>query len=69
MNCKDYYKKYPCYQNGCYIMGSTGPTRPSNGVTGATGPPPTLQIGTVTTGAPGTQASVQITPIEKNYNE
>lgn len=72
MNCKDYYKRCSCYQNGCYIMGPTGPTGPSNGVTGptgATGPPPTLQIGTVTTGAPGTQASVQITSIERTYKE
>lgn len=36
--------------------GATGPT-------GATGPAPTLTIGTVTTGAPGTNASVTITPV------
>ncbi len=36
--------------------GATGPT-------GATGPAPALTIGTVTTGAPGSQASVTITPI------
>ena len=40
------------------LTGETGPT----GATGATGPAPTLQIGTVTTGAPGTNASVTITP-------
>ena len=46
-------------------IGATGPTGPQGltGETGATGPAPTLQIGTVTTGAPGTSASVTITPI------
>ena len=49
-------------------IGATGPTGPQGlqgevGVTGATGPAPTLEIGTVTTGAPGTSASVTITPI------
>ena len=38
------------------IQGATGPT-------GATGPAPTLEIGTVTTGLPGSNASVTITPI------
>lgn len=50
-------------------QGPTGPTGPqglegATGPTGATGPAPTLEIGTVTTGDPGTQASVTITPIE-----
>lgn len=40
------------------LVGATGPT----GATGATGPAPTFSIGTVTTGAPGTNASVTITP-------
>lgn len=40
-------------------QGPTGPTG-LTGATGATGPAPTLAIGTVTTGAPGTQASVTI---------
>ena len=49
------------------IIGVTGPTGPQGatgpqGTTGATGPAPTFSIGTVTTGAPGTQASVTITP-------
>ena len=46
-------------------QGPTGPTGATGetGATGATGPAPTLQIGTVTTGEPGTQASVTITPI------
>ena len=44
--------------------GVTGPTGPQGlqGITGPTGPAPTLSIGTVTTGAPGTNASVTITP-------
>ncbi len=53
------------------LDGATGPTGPqglngldgATGPTGATGPAPTLEIGTVTTGAPGTSASVTITPI------
>ncbi len=44
-------------------QGPTGPTGPQ-GLEGPTGPAPTLEIGTVTTGDPGTQASVTITPIE-----
>jgi len=51
------------------IEGPTGPTGPAGiqgatGPTGDTGPAPTLAIGTVTTGAPGTQASVTITPVD-----
>ena len=52
------------------MYGSTGPTGPqgiagtdgATGPTGATGPAPGLAIGTVTTGAPGSDASVTITP-------
>ena len=44
------------------VTGATGPVG-ETGATGATGPAPTLQIGSVTTGEPGTQASVTITPI------
>ena len=51
-------------------QGAIGPTDPqgatgavgATGAQGATGPAPTLTIGTVTTGAPGTNASVTITP-------
>lgn len=43
------------------IEGPTGPTG-SQGVTGPIGPSPKLVIGTVTTAAPGTQASVTIRP-------
>ncbi len=46
------------------LQGATGPTGPQGlqGATGPTGLTPTFSIGTVTTGAPGTQASVTITP-------
>lgn len=49
------------------LQGATGPTGPQGlqGATGPTGPTgltPTFSIGTVTTGAPGSQASVTITP-------
>ena len=46
------------------LAGATGPTGPQGlaGATGSTGPAPTFSIGTVTTGAPGTNASVTITP-------
>ena len=43
-------------------VGATGPTGPQ-GIIGATGPAPSLTIGTVTTGDPGTNASVTITPV------
>ncbi len=41
--------------------GDTGATGPQ-GIEGPTGPAPRLVIGNVTTGAPGTQATVTITP-------
>ena len=46
-------------------VGATGPqgTAGTDGATGPTGPAPTLAIGTVTTGDPGTDASVTITPV------
>lgn len=58
--------------------GATGPTGPQGlqGETGATGPTgptgpsgetPTLVIGTVTTGEPGTQAAASITGTAPNY--
>lgn len=52
--------------------GATGPTGPQGlqGETGATGPSgetPTLVIGTVTTGEPGTQATASITGTAPNY--
>lgn len=52
--------------------GSTGPTGPSGGPTGPTGPTgprgddgetPSFAIGTVTTGAPGSEAEVTITEV------
>ncbi len=45
------------------IIGPTGPT----GATGPTGESITLTIGTVTTGAPGTQADASITGEAPNY--
>ena len=58
--------------------GATGPTGPQGlqGETGATGPTgpqglqgetPTLEIGSVTTGEPGTQATASITGTAPNY--
>lgn len=47
-------------------IGPTGPTGPAGGPTGptgATGPAPNFAIGTVITGAPGTDASVTITQV------
>ena len=60
------------------IQGATGPTGPTGpqgeqGIQGATGPTgpqgetPTITIGTVTTGAPGTQASASIDGIAPNF--
>ena len=45
--------------------GATGPTGPQGlaGVTGATGPAPNFAIGSVVTGAPGTDAEVTITQV------
>ena len=48
--------------------GSTGPTGPTGpqgevGPTGPTGSSPTFQIGTVTTGEPGSNAEVTITEV------
>ena len=55
--------------------GATGPTGPAglDGATGPTGPAgldgetPTLTIGTVTTGDPGTEATASITGTAPNY--
>lgn len=43
------------------LQGATGP-QGLQGATGPTGLTPTFTVGTVTTGLPGTQASVTITP-------
>ena len=50
-------------------VGPTGPTGPQGeiGPTGPVGEAPTLTIGTVTTGAPGTDASATITGVAPNY--
>ena len=49
--------------------GATGPTGPTGptGATGATGETPTLTIGTVTTGDPGTEATASITGTAPNF--
>ena len=49
--------------------GEIGPTGPTGeiGPTGPAGEPITLTIGTVTTGAPGTDAAATITGISPNY--
>lgn len=46
-----------------YVLGPIGPTGPTGptGPIGADAPVPTLTIGTVTTGAPGTEAAATIT--------
>lgn len=62
MNCENYYGKLMLYK-GCYILGPTGP----QGLQGATGPIPKLTIGKVTTGSPGSEASVTITPTNKTH--
>lgn len=52
-----------CQSAGNGITGPTGPTGPQ-GIAGET---PTLTIGTVTTGEPGTQAAASITGVAPNY--
>ena len=47
-------------------VGATGPTGPQ-GEIGPAGATPTLTIGTVTTGDPGTEASATITGISPNF--
>ena len=79
-NEQDREKKCPIFK-GCFpiVVGPTGPTGPSGGPTGATGPTgptgptgadaetPTLTIGTVTTGDPGTEAAASITGTSPNF--
>ena len=67
----DRERKCPIYR-GCFpiVVGPTGPTGPSGGPTGPTGAEaetPTLTIGTVTTGAPGTDAAASITGTAPNF--
>ena len=47
--------------------GEQGPTGPSGGEQGLTGETPILTIGTVTTGAPGTEAEATITGTSPNF--
>lgn len=55
-NCQCYH---PIYIAAIGPSGTPGPIGP----TGPTGATPSFSIGSVTTGEPGTQASVSITPI------
>lgn len=48
------------------IAGATGPTGPT-GATGADAETPTIEIGTVTTGDPGTEAAASITGTAPNF--
>ena len=48
------------------LTGATGPTGP-RGEEGAQGATPVLTIGTISTGAPGTQAAATITGYAPNY--
>lgn len=61
-----------CLPNGVGLTGPTGPTGPAGeigptGPAGADGEMPTLTIGTVTTGDPGTEASASITGVAPNF--
>lgn len=64
---------YSCCNNGCNNNENINRTTIIRGLTGATGPTgeagetPTLTIGTVTTGEPGTDASATITGTAPNY--
>lgn len=60
------------YRPTSVIVGSTGPTGPTGatgptGPTGPTGVAPTLTIGTVTTGDPGTEAAATITGTSPDF--
>lgn len=61
----DYKINCYCFDSYCDPIYCIGPTGPMGlpGPTGATGPVPNFTIGTVTTGAPGTNASVKITKV------
>ena len=65
MNNKRYSIDFTIPQGPTGPIGATGPTGPVGiqGATGPTGPAPSLEIGTVTTGAPGSQASVVINEV------
>jgi len=68
IECDSQFRPIGCCCGGRNVPGPTGPTGPTgpsgeDGIDGATGPAPGFAIGTVTTGAPGTNASVTITPV------
>ena len=56
--------RFPRFPLGCFLVGPTGPTGPTGPGGGET---PTLTIGTVTTGDPGTEASASITGTSPNF--
>lgn len=66
--CKDALEKIKKQQNysNCinrvFMQGATGPQGPQGDI-GPTGPIPNILVGNVTTGPPGTGASVTITKI------
>ena len=49
-NCNENNDRFPRFPSGCFLMGPTGPTGPSG--------PATIDVGTTTTGDPGTLATV-----------
>lgn len=55
-------RRFPRFP-GCFVIGPTGPT----GATGADAETPTLTIGEVTTGEPGTEAAASITGTAPNF--
>jgi hypothetical protein len=55
-----------CKPDCCSIVSSVGPTGPT-GPAGPTGETPTITIGAVTTGEPGTDAAATITGIAPNF--
>ena len=73
------YKRLQHLRRPIFCIGPTGPTGPAGqdggptgptgetGPTGPTGETPTLTIGTITTGEPGTEADANITGTPPNF--
>ena len=74
-NCMNNDERVPIIRPIFCMINPTGPTTPTGptGNIGPTGPtgtaaePLTLTIGTITTGAPGTEATASITGTSPNY--
>jgi hypothetical protein len=64
--CDEKCNKNSTSPSFCYLAGPTGPTGPT-GASGTDAETPTITIGTVTTGEPGTQASASITGTAPNF--